>query len=74
MPESECGWVHAQELREALRLDRLALNLQLWRATQAMKRAELPAERLIERRLDAGQLRIGFAELVIIEGRPSHEQ
>lgn len=65
--ESECGWVYAQELREALRLDRLALNLQLWRATQAVKRAELPAERLIERRMDAGQLRIGFAELVIIE-------
>lgn len=65
--ESECGWLYAQDLREALAVDRVTLNLQLWRATQALNRLGLPAERLIERRLDAQQLRIGFSELAVVE-------
>lgn len=67
VPESECGWLYAQELRDALVVDRVALNLQLWRATQVMKKLGLPAERLIERRPDTQQLRIGFADLVVAE-------
>jgi FHA domain len=65
--ESECGWLYADELRDALQLDRVALNLQLWRATQALKKFGLSAEKLIERRLDAQQLRIGFSDLLVEE-------
>lgn len=65
--EAECGWCYTQDLRDALRMDRVTLNLQLWRATQAMKRLGLPAERLVERRADAQQLRIGFGSLDITE-------
>lgn len=63
--EGECGWYYAQELREKLGLDRPALNLQLWRATQSFKKAGLHPEKLIERRADSQQLRIGFADLVL---------
>lgn len=65
--ESECGWFYSDELRDAVQLDRVALNLQLWRATQAMGKLGLPAERLIERRPDTEQLRIGFAALAVGE-------
>jgi len=65
IPESECGWVYATELREGLRLDREVFNLQLWRATQILKKARLPAECLIERRPDSQQLRIGCADLIV---------
>lgn len=65
--ETECGWCYTQDLRESLGMDRVTLNLQLWRATQAMKRLGLPAERLVERRADAQQLRIGFWSLDITE-------
>jgi hypothetical protein len=56
----ERGWIYADELRAQLRLDREALNLQLWRAMQALTKIGLPGERLIERRLDSQQLRVGF--------------
>ena len=65
--ESECGWFYSDELRDAVQLDRVALNLQLWRATQAFGKLGLPAERLIERRPDTQQLRIGFADLIVAE-------
>jgi hypothetical protein len=65
--ERECGWVYSQDFRELLGLHREALNLQLWRATQAMKKVGLPAELLIERRLDSQQLRIGFEALRLYE-------
>jgi hypothetical protein len=66
-PESECGWFYAQELREALAVDRVTLNLQLWRAVQVTSKLELPAEQLIERRLDSQQLRIGIADLIVVQ-------
>jgi hypothetical protein len=67
-PESECGWFYVEELRDALAVDRVVLNLQLWRAAQAMSKAGLPAERLVERRPDSQQVRIGFSDLLIVEG------
>lgn len=63
--ESECGWFYAQELRETLAVDRVTLNLQLWRAVQVTSKLALPAGQLIERRLDSQQLRIGVADLDI---------
>jgi hypothetical protein len=65
VPDDESGWIYAQDLRMSLGVDRVVLNLQLWRATQAFKKAGLPAEKLIERRLDSRQLRIGFPHLVV---------
>lgn len=60
----EAGWTYAEDLRATLRLEREALNLQLWRATQAFGKAGLPGDCLIERRLDTGQLRIGLPSVI----------
>lgn len=61
LPPAEAGWMYADELRSALGLEREGLNLQLWRAIQCFGKAGLSGERLIERRLDTQQLRVGFA-------------
>ena len=60
VPEREAGWVDPQTLPERLRVDRVSLNVQLWRAAQVMTRAGLPGSSLIERRADSGQLRLGL--------------
>jgi pSer/pThr/pTyr-binding forkhead associated (FHA) protein len=61
----ESGWLYASDLRDLLALDRVALNLQLWRAKQAFQSLSLPTDQLVERRPDSGQLRIGFERLVV---------
>lgn len=59
------GWVYPDELEKRLGLEREAMNLQLWRARQCFRKAKLPAERLIERREDTRQLRLGVASLAV---------
>jgi hypothetical protein len=62
--QRETGWMYANELRNELHLDRLSLNLQLWRAAQRFKKAALPGDRLVERRDDSRQIRIGLDSTV----------
>jgi hypothetical protein len=63
---SEAGWVYSRDLFDMLRANREAVNLLLWRATQSFKKAGLPGEQLIERRLDSGQIRLGIEEFTIV--------
>lgn len=63
--EYNAGWVYPDELEKRLGLEREAMNLQLWRARQCFRKAKLPAERLIERREDTRQLRLGVGNLVV---------
>lgn len=66
----EAGWLYSHDLFAMLQANREAVNLLLWRATQCFKKAGLPGERLIERRLDSGQVRIGIEELTILRSPP----
>jgi hypothetical protein len=59
--EGEVGWMYSDELRQELGVERTALNLHLWRAIECFGKADLPGDKLIERRLATQQLRIGFA-------------
>jgi len=62
---AEAGWIYANEMMEALRLERSAFNVQIWRALQVFKQNEMHGSEVIERRKDAGQLRLGVAEFSI---------
>jgi hypothetical protein len=57
------GWLYPDELQAMLGCDRESVNLLLWRAKQQFKRSGLPAERLIERRSDTRQLRLGVERI-----------
>jgi hypothetical protein len=57
------GWLYPDELQTMLGCDRESVNLLLWRAKQQFKRSGLPAERLIERRSDTRQLRLGVERI-----------
>lgn len=61
VPAAEVGWVYSDTLRDELNLQREALNLHIWRAIQHFGKAGLPAERLVERRRDTQQIRLGFS-------------
>lgn len=63
---SEHGWIHREDLAKALNIDVSLLNLWVYRARRQLVTAGVrDAGRIIERRVDALQLRIGFRHLVI---------
>lgn len=67
VPSAERGWVHRDTLCRQLRLDPNLLLTHLFRARRQLAAAGVPgAEALFERRLDAGQLRLGIADLEVV--------
>jgi hypothetical protein len=62
----ERGWIEQEELCRRLRIDANLLHTHLLRARRQLADAGVPRmEGLFERRLDAGQLRIGLANLEV---------
>jgi hypothetical protein len=55
----ECGWLYLDQLAQMLKTDRKQLNQLLWRAKHAFEQAGVPSNHLIERRPDAGMVRLG---------------
>lgn len=69
VPETECGWYYRDELVRDLDISRQKLNLDLFRARRALSAFGVQnAERLIERRPDAGTLRIGVDSVDVRPG------
>jgi hypothetical protein len=69
LPESEHGWVHREDLMRALGIhDLQLLNLWVYRARQQLSQMRLRgASKIIERRENAGQLRLGLKHLRVID-------
>ena len=68
LPPEERGWIHRDELCRQLRLDPNLLLTHLLRARRRLADADMPgADDLFERRLDAGQLRLGHADIAIVQ-------
>ncbi len=68
LPPEERGWIHRDELCRRLRLDPNLLLTHLFRARRQLADADVPgADHLFERRLDAGQLRLGHATIAIVQ-------
>jgi hypothetical protein len=66
VPDTEAGWLHADDLQRMLRMDRRALNTQVFRARRQLAELELDGTGdVIERRDPARQLRIGASNIVI---------
>lgn len=64
--DSEAGWLHAEDLQRMLRMDRRALNTQVFRARRQLGELDLDGTgEIIERRDPARQLRIGAADIEI---------
>ncbi|MEC7524504.1 MAG: FHA domain-containing protein [Myxococcota bacterium] len=66
LPPEGCGWIHVEEIARRLRAEPEHVNLHVFRARKqiACVGVEDPAE-LVERRLDAHQIRIGTGLLDI---------
>lgn len=64
---AEAGWMYPEELAKMLHVDRKQMNLYLWRARQTLEREGLSFLNLIQRRVDAGQLRLGADRCNIID-------
>jgi len=64
--DEAAGWVHALELCDMLKVDDSAVNLQVFRARKQLAKHGVPgAARLVERRPDSRELRIGVGELEV---------
>ena len=65
-PGGEEGWVYAQDLQRMLAVDAGKLNLDVFRARKQLARyGVLDAARLVERRPDTRQLRLGVERLSV---------
>lgn len=68
LPESEHGWLYREDLMKELTIDLQRLNLWVYRARQQLAEAKLRgASKIIERRENAGQLRLGLRHLRIMD-------
>jgi FHA domain len=69
LPESEHGWMHREDLMKELAIDDpQLLNLWVYRARQQFAQLKLRrASQIIERREGAGQLRLGFGQVRVID-------
>lgn len=68
LPEGEHGWMHREDLMKELTIDLHLLNLWVYRARQQLIQAKLcDASKIIERREQAGQLRLGLRHLRVID-------
>lgn len=61
VPQGEAGWLHRDDLVSMLGSDRKTMNLLLWRARKCVNEKGMPGERLVERRPDSDQLRLGVS-------------
>ena len=63
----EEGWIHREDLADALRMDQQHLNVQIHRARRQFADEGMnEAARIIERRALSGQLRLGVGEFDIV--------
>jgi hypothetical protein len=66
LAEPARGWVYQDELYAGLGVDREQLNMAVFRARKQLAKAGIrDARRLVERRVDSQQLRLGVAEIQI---------
>lgn len=64
--DAEAGWLHAEDLQKMLRMDRRALNTQVFRARKQLAALDLDGGGdIIERRDPARQLRIGPSKIQV---------
>lgn len=64
LSEAECGWVHQEDIAEQLRVDRSTINVHVCRARRQFGAEGIRgAPGIVERRAQAGQLRIGIGDL-----------
>ncbi|MCX4246615.1 FHA domain-containing protein [Paraliomyxa miuraensis] len=67
LPSAEHGWVYRQDLERRLQIDRNLLNLWIYRARRQFTDAGVAdVGDLVERRLDAEQLRMGVSRLRVV--------
>jgi hypothetical protein len=72
LPESECGWLYADELASMLKQEPTKINVDVFRARQQLaEEGVADAASLVERRSTTRQLRIGVERLEILESHPS---
>ena len=68
-PPGEAGWVYADELQRELAMDRVRVNVELYRARRLFKRYGVSgSDAIVERRTDTQQVRIGLPSLEIVDG------
>lgn len=66
LPPARQGWIHQHELLEQLRVDRNQLHLDIFRLRRQFGEAGiLDAARIVERRSNTSQLRIGVSRIEI---------
>jgi len=66
LPPSEHGWIDQRQLLQMLRLDQNTLYQHIYRSRRELSGLKiLDAESIVERRLDAGQLRLGVRDLTV---------
>ena len=64
--DAEAGWLHAEDLQKMLRMDRRALNTQVFRARRQLAGIDIEGgSDIIERRDPARQMRIGASRIEI---------
>jgi hypothetical protein len=72
LPESECGWLYADELANMLKQEATKINVDVFRARQQLaEEGVADAVSLVERRSTTRQLRIGVERLEILESHPN---
>jgi hypothetical protein len=65
-PEAECGWRSRQELWVLLNVSPEKMNLDLHRARRLLaSKGVRGVERLLDRRSDAGMLRLGLSNIAL---------
>ena len=68
LPPQRQGWVHQHELLAQLRVDRNALHLDIFRLRRQLGEAGIrDAARIVERRANTSQLRIGVTRIEIVQ-------
>lgn len=75
MKESEWGWLHAEALAAALRVDVEKLNVDIFRARRQFQEAGvIDAHALVERRHGTRALRLGLHSFEICRGEQQPSQ
>ena len=71
VPPEEQGWLYRDNLMQMLDLDRVGLNIQIFRARRQLADAGIQdAVMLVERRLGSSQLRLGISRVQIGRATP----
>jgi len=70
VPQAEEGWVYIDELTQMLAFTKPRINLEIFRLRKLLTANRVAgAGRIVERRAGSGQLRIGVADVRVIDGR-----